>query len=78
MANGFIGFNIEAHQPMAWMFLALDQRLLADEIIGLGLKRYRKPNARFEGISLRGELVIGKDQARLNAHHVQGLEAHGL
>ena len=60
------------------MLLALDERLLPYEIIGLGFERHRKPNARFERIGFRVELVIGEYQSRLDAHHIERLKAHGL
>ena len=78
VADRVIGIDLETDELAARVFLARDQRLLADEVVRLRLQWHREANASFERIGLRCEFIIGKDQARFDAHHVEGFETHRL
>ena len=78
MTDSLIGVDIEPDQLVARVFLALDQRLAADEILGLRFQRHGKADAGLERIGLVREIIVGKDQPRLDAHHVERFEPHRL
>ena len=78
MADIDIGVDVEPDQFARRVFLAADQRLAADEIVGLGLQRHGEADASLERIGLVGEFIAGEDQPGLDAHHVERRHAHRL
>ena len=76
MADRIVRCNVEPHQPVPRVVAPLDQRLAPDEILRLAVERHGEADAGLERIGRIGEFVIGEDQPRLDAHHVERLEAH--
>src|SRR6185312_5160019 len=77
VAGGLVALKFEAHEPSLRVFIALEQRLAADEVL-LVRERDREADPGLERIDLIGELVAGEDQARLDPQHVERLEPERL
>ena len=71
------GIHLDPHELARGVVFAADQRIAADEVIGLGFKRHGKANASFKRVGFIGEIVAGKDQTGFDAHHIQAKQAHG-
>ena len=74
MANLCIAVYVQAHQLAGRVFLAPDQRVAADEILGFGFQRHGKTDARFEWVGLVAEIIACKDQSGFDPHHVQRIQ----
>ena len=76
MADRDGGVDLQPDKAAAWVVLAADQRVTANEIIGFGFQGHRETDAGLERIGLVGKVIAGKDQPGLDAHHVQRGQAH--
>src|SRR3954447_15063839 len=74
VAGGLVAGELEAHEPALRVLAALDQRLLADEVLRR-VEREGEADAGLERVDLVVELVAGEDQPRLDAEHVERVEA---
>src|SRR5690242_5233827 len=75
MRGGLVSFEFQPDQGALRGRFAPLKRRAADEVVLLGLQRDGKADSCLEGIDLVIELIPGKDQARLDAEHVQRVEA---
>ena len=69
-----VALELEPDEPALGMRGALDERVLADEVV-LAVELDREADAGLERVDLVVELVAGEDQACLDADHVERLEA---
>ena len=77
VAGGLVALELEADERALRMRLALDQRVLAEEVV-LGVELDREADARLERVDLVVELVAGEDQPRLDPQHVERVEPERL
>ena len=75
MPDRLAGVDLEPDQLPLRACLPADQRIAADEIVVLRLERHGKADAGLERVGLVAELVIGEDQPRFDAQHVERLQA---
>ena len=73
MAGGLVAREVQADQRALRVRLALDERVLADEVL-VDVECHGEADAGLERVDLVVELVAGEDQARLDAEHVKRVE----
>ena len=74
MRRRLVAGELEPDQPHPRAVLAADEGVAADELL-VALERDGEADAGLERIDLVVELVVGEDQAGLDAQHVERLEA---
>ena len=74
LARRLIAVEFQTDELQARMLLAPQHGLAADELL-IALERDGEADAGLKGIDLVVELIVGEDQARLDAQHVEGFEA---
>ncbi len=78
VAGDLVAGELEADERALRVRLALDQRLLADEVVAVLVQRDGEPDAGLERVDLVVELIVGEDQRRLDPQHVERREAEGF
>src|SRR3954453_6212574 len=73
VARGLGAGELEPDERALRGGLALDERLLADEVL-VDVECHREADAGLERVDLVVELVAGEDEARLDAQHVERVE----
>jgi hypothetical protein len=68
-------FDLKPDEAPLRCRLAPDQRLLADEVAGLGAERHGEADAGLERVGFIAEFVAGEDEPGLDPQHIERFEA---
>src|SRR5665809_103487 len=74
VADKLVALHLKADKLPLRVLAPADQRLAADEVLVLPLQRHGEADTRLERVGLIAELIAGKDQAGLDAYHVERLQ----